>query len=55
MHPDNHHGNAGRTVGRPNAIADLLAADPAQVTVTEIATKWNFFHLSRFSGDCASR
>lgn len=34
------------------ARAELLAADPAQVTVTEIATKWNFFHLGRFSGYC---
>lgn len=33
------------------ARAELLAADPAQDTVTEIATKWNFFHLGRFSGD----
>lgn len=33
------------------AHADLSAADPAQVTVTEIATKWSFFHLGRFSGD----
>ncbi|MCZ6511927.1 MAG: helix-turn-helix domain-containing protein, partial [Alphaproteobacteria bacterium] len=32
------------------ARAELLAADPAQVTVTEIATKWYFFHLGRFSG-----
>lgn len=33
------------------ARAELLAADPARDTVTEIATKWNFFHLGRFSGD----
>ncbi len=33
------------------AHTDLRTADPAQVTVTEIATKWCFFHLGRFSGD----
>ena len=33
------------------ARADLEAADPAEVTVTDIATKWSFFHLGRFSGD----
>ncbi len=33
------------------ARADLLAADPAQVSVTEIATKWNLFHLSKFASD----
>ncbi len=33
------------------ARADLEASNPAEVTVTEIATKWNFFHLGRFAGD----
>ncbi len=33
------------------ARADLLAADPAHITVTEIATKWHFFHLGRFAAD----
>lgn len=33
------------------AHADLKSADPATATVTDIATRWNFFHLSRFSGD----
>jgi transcriptional regulator GlxA family with amidase domain len=32
------------------ARTDLLAADPSQVTVTAIATRWSFFHLGRFSG-----
>ncbi len=30
---------------------NLLTADPAQTTVTEIATKWHFYHLGRFAGD----
>lgn len=33
------------------ARADLKVADPTETTVTDIATKWNFFHLGRFSGD----
>ena len=28
---------------------DLLAADPASTSVTDIATRWGFFHLGRFS------
>jgi AraC-like DNA-binding protein len=31
------------------ARAELAAADPAQSTVSEIATRWGFFHLGRFS------
>lgn len=29
--------------------ADLLRSDPQRVTVTEIATRWGFLHLSRFA------
>ncbi|MDU9394017.1 helix-turn-helix domain-containing protein [Pseudomonas sp. zfem002] len=31
------------------ARRDLLAADPAQVTVAEVAMRWSFWHLGRFS------
>lgn len=35
---------------RLNAVRrDLLAADPAQVTVAEVAMRWSFWHLGRFS------
>ena len=40
-----------KTVRLQRAQADLLAADPTQISVTEIATKWDFFHLGRFAGD----
>lgn len=38
-----------RRVRLEHAHADLLAADPASVSVTEIAARWGFFHLGRFS------
>jgi len=31
------------------ARRDLLDADPAQASVTDIAARWGFFHLGRFS------
>ncbi|MDP3967276.1 MAG: AraC family transcriptional regulator [Nocardioides sp.] len=31
------------------AREDLLAADPAQTSVTDIAARWGFFHLGRFA------
>lgn len=31
------------------ARRDLLAADPARVTVAEVAMRWSFWHLGRFS------
>lgn len=31
------------------ARRDLLAADPQTGSVTEIAARWGFFHLGRFS------
>ncbi|OAI92316.1 helix-turn-helix domain-containing protein [Pseudomonas putida] len=35
---------------RLNAVRrDLLAADPGQVTVAEVAMRWSFWHLGRFS------
>ena len=35
---------------RLNAVRrDLLAADPGQVTVAEVALRWSFWHLGRFS------
>ncbi|WP_218780525.1 AraC family transcriptional regulator [Rhodococcus sp. NCIMB 12038] len=33
------------------ARKDLLAADPAEVGVTEIAQRWGFLHVGRFAGD----
>lgn len=35
---------------RLNAVRrDLLASDPARVTVAEVAMRWSFWHLGRFS------
>lgn len=35
---------------RLNAVRrDLLAADPTRVTVAEVAMRWSFWHLGRFS------
>jgi AraC-like DNA-binding protein len=31
------------------ARRDLLAADPQADSVTDIAARWGFFHLGRFS------
>ena len=31
------------------AFKDLKRADPRETTVTEIATRWGFFHFGRFS------
>lgn len=33
------------------ARGDLRSLDPAATTVTEIATRWGFFHLGRFAQD----
>jgi AraC-like DNA-binding protein len=33
-----------------HARRELLAADPAQTSVTRIANQWGFTHLSRFAG-----
>lgn len=38
-----------REVRLRRAHADLLAADPARHTVTEIALRWGFTHLGRFA------
>jgi AraC-like DNA-binding protein len=38
-----------REVRLQKARADLIAADPNSVTVTDIAIRWGFLHLGRFS------
>ncbi|GAA3527377.1 hypothetical protein GCM10022222_07970 [Amycolatopsis ultiminotia] len=38
-----------------SAHRDLLSADPAHVTVTDIATRWGFYHLGRFARDYRRR
>ncbi len=38
-----------RLVRLARARRDLLAADPRQTSVTDIAARWGFFHLGRFS------
>ncbi|QWF78399.1 AraC family transcriptional regulator [Amycolatopsis sp. CA-230715] len=54
------HDGFRRAIGRPpmaylrevrlgRAHADLLAAEPGAVTVTEVAGRWGFAHLGRFS------
>jgi len=35
--------------------AALLAADPAETTVTDVALRWGFVHLGRFAADYLSR
>ncbi len=35
--------------------ATLLAADPAETTVTDVALRWGFVHLGRFAADYLSR
>ncbi|MCH1866177.1 AraC family transcriptional regulator [Nocardioides sp. CFH 31398] len=44
-----------RAVRLARAHADLLAADPRTGTVTEIAARWGFFHLSRFAAAYRAR
>ena len=34
---------------------ELRLADPSQVNVTEVATRWGFFHLGRFASDYRAR
>jgi AraC-like DNA-binding protein len=34
---------------------ELLRADPAQANVTDVATRWGFFHLGRFASDYRAR
>jgi AraC-like DNA-binding protein len=38
-----------RRVRLERARRDLLAADPAVTSVTDVASRWGFFHLGRFS------
>lgn len=38
-----------RHVRLERARTDLLVGDPGRTSVTDIATKWGFFHLGRFS------
>jgi AraC-like DNA-binding protein len=38
-----------RKVRLGHARSDLLAADPQQVRVTDVAARWGFMHLSRFA------
>jgi AraC-like DNA-binding protein len=35
--------------------ADLMRADPHEVTVTEVAARWGFLHLGRFAGAYRAR
>ena len=39
-----------RSVRLARAHADLAAADPATVTVADVARRWGFAHLGRFAG-----
>jgi transcriptional regulator GlxA family with amidase domain len=34
---------------------ELRLADPGAVNVTEVATRWGFFHLGRFAADYRAR
>jgi AraC-like DNA-binding protein len=34
---------------------ELRSADPCEVNVTEVATRWGFFHLGRFAADYRAR
>lgn len=38
-----------REVRLRKAHADLMAADPSAITVTDVAVRWGFLHLGRFS------
>ena len=38
-----------RRVRLDHAHAELLAADPSTASVTQVAARWGFFHLGRFS------
>lgn len=44
-----------KTVRLTRVRNDLLAADPARTSVTDVATRWGFFHLGKFAVDYRRR